>query len=221
MAKLNALVIDDELPTARRLCSMINTLRPDWDITIGPSSISEMVKWFEKNPWPDIMFLDIKLDDGTAFDFLNEVKPEKPIVFTTAYDEYALEAFRVNGIDYLLKPIRIDRLSEAITKFERLYPAVDQDNIQKLLETFVPGAGCSYKSRFIVHKVDGMLILHTDEVSFFYSENKKTYAVTNKGVTHQLAMPLDSLMDELDPKQFFRANRQAIVNIDAIVKVEP
>lgn len=221
MEKLKALVIDDELPTVRRLSSMINTLRPDWDVCIGPSSISGMMKWFSENPWPDILFLDIKLDDGTAFDFLNEVRPEKPIVFTTAYDEYALEAFRNNGIDYLLKPIKLEMLAEAIAKFERLFPASEHGDIQRLLETFVPDGGGSYRSRFIVNMVDGMFILQAAEISFFYSEGKKTYAVTNKGMTHQLGLSLDAVINELDSKQFFRANRHTIVNVDAIVKIEP
>lgn len=221
MKPLKALVVDDELPTARRLCSMITALRPEWDVLIGPSSISGLIKWFGKNQWPDILFLDIKLDDGTAFDFLYEVKPESPIVFTTAYDEYALEAFRVNGIDYLLKPVRSEMLQEAIVKFERLFSSEEQKDVRQLLETFITGGGNNYRTRFMVNMIDGMSILHAKEVAFFYSEKRKTFAMTNRGVAFVLGMSLDALSGELDPKQFFRTNRQTIVNVDAIVKVEP
>lgn len=221
MKKIRALVIDDELPTAKRLCSMIGTLRPEWEVGIGPGYIPELVKWFGNNPLPDILFLDIKLDDGTAFDFLYEVKPECPIVFTTAYDEFALEAFRVNGIDYLLKPIKIEMLSEAIAKFERFFPSTEQGDIRQLLETLSSGGSSRYRTRFMINMVDGISVLHTAEIAFFYSEGRKTYAVTNKGKVHAMGVSLDSLVNELDPKQFFKANRQAIVNVDAIVKVEP
>ncbi len=120
MNKLNAIIIEDEVPAARLLHSMITRLRPQWTLTIIPGSVDEAVAWFKDNPQPDLIFLDIQLADGNAFDFLSAVHPSSIIIFTTAYDQYAIRAFTVNSIDYILKPIDETRLLDAIIKYETL-----------------------------------------------------------------------------------------------------
>lgn len=220
MYTVRAIIADDELPTAKRLTSMIRRLRPEWNVEMVPGNVSILKTWFSTNPQPDIMFLDIRLEDGTAFDLLNEVRPSGLIVFTTAYSEYALEAFKVNGIDYLLKPVKEEMLSDAISKFERLSVNSGYGNLQKVLDALTQDRN-SFRERFMVTKADRLLVVQASDVAFFYSENRHTYAVTSKGVVHQLGMTLDNLVKELDPRYFFRANRQSIVNVSAIVKVEP
>ena len=120
MNKLNAIIIEDEIPAARLLHSMITRLRPQWTLTIVPGSVDEAASWFKENPQPDLIFLDIQLADGNAFDFLSTVQPSSVIIFTTAYDQYAIRAFTVNSIDYILKPIDETRLLDAIIKYETL-----------------------------------------------------------------------------------------------------
>lgn len=120
MNKIKAAIIEDEIPAGRLLHKMLSGLRPDWEIVVLPGSVEGSVKWFQEHPHPDIIFLDIQLTDGISFTFIEQTQPESMIIFTTAYDEYAIRAFTVNSIDYLLKPINRERLTEAIEKFERL-----------------------------------------------------------------------------------------------------
>lgn len=122
LRKVHAAIIEDEYPAARLLNHMLTTLRPEWEITLLPGTVEDSVKWFAENPHPDVLFLDIQLTDGNSFLFLEQAHPSSMIIFTTAYDEYAVRDFAVNSIDYLLKPIHEDRLLAAITKFERLSP---------------------------------------------------------------------------------------------------
>lgn len=123
MSKIRAVIIEDEIPAARLLNKMVSELRPEWEITVLPGMIEDAVEWFTVNPHPDIIFLDIQLNDGISFLFIEQAKPKSMIIFTTAYDEYAVRAFSVNSIDYLLKPIHKERLNDAIEKFERFYMA--------------------------------------------------------------------------------------------------
>ena len=120
MNKLNAVIIEDEIPAARLLHSMVSSLRPAWNITIIPGSVDDAVEWFASHEHPELIFLDIHLTDGDAFDFLSVVKPKSAVIFTTAYDQYAIRAFSVNSIDYILKPVDENRLSDAIVKYECL-----------------------------------------------------------------------------------------------------
>ena len=220
---VKAIVADDELPTAKRLTAMIGRLRPQWDVEMLPGNISVLKKWFSENPQPDIMFLDIRLEDGIVFDLLQEVYPTGLVIFTTAYSEYALDAFKVNGIDYLLKPVREEDLSAAILKFERLSGNVaGYGNVGRILDMISRGtAGNNYRERFLISKADKLLVLYVSDVAYFYSENRRTYAVSSAGARYQIGMTLDNLMKELDPRSFFRANRQSIVGVKSIVKVEP
>lgn len=120
MSNLNVVIIEDEIPAARLLHSMIRRIRPEWEVTVLPGNVEDAVRWFQENEHPDIIFLDIQLSDGNSFEFLTQAKPQSVIIFTTAYDEYAVRAFSVNSIDYILKPVDEQRLVEAIVKYENL-----------------------------------------------------------------------------------------------------
>ncbi len=225
MSEVKAVIIEDEYPTARLLNSMIAALRPEWLVTILPGSVSGAANWFSRNEQPDIIFLDIHLQNGDAFELLESVAPTGLIIFTTAYDEYAMRAFSVNSIDYLLKPIREERLAEAIGKFERLSQrqvGIQNQTIQHVLQVLKnPPPSSLYRTRFLISKGSEMHVVHVNDVAFIYTEERKTFAVTYENRTYMLDMRLDALMEQLDPKQFFRTNRQTIVNVHAIKRIEP
>lgn len=222
MTKLTATIIEDEIPAARRLNKMLKELRPEWEIILLPGSIKQCVQWFSENPHPDIVFLDIQLTDGISFSFIEQARPQSIIIFTTAYDEYAVRAFTVNSIDYLLKPIDNERLEEALTKFERLYcPKHDYQNAN-ILEALQEMTSTSkkYRTRFLISGDDKLFTLQIDTIAYFYSENKVTFAVAKHGKEYIIDLSLDKLTEQLDPDRFFRANRQIIVSVDAIERVE-
>lgn len=224
MNSTRAAIVEDEIPTARRLCSMVQTLRPEWTVEVISGSISGARKWFAANAQPDILFLDINLSDGSIFELIEQVKPTGLIVFTTAYDEYAVQAFSVNSVDYLLKPVKSERLADAIAKFERLSPQQLDVQNQAILETLetlaTPTSSRVFRSRFLIAKGSEMHIVYVSDIAFFYTQERGTYAVTFKNQRYMLGMRLENMMEELDPELFFRTNRQTIVNIHAITKIE-
>lgn len=223
MNRLHVAIIEDEVPAARLLHSMIARIRPLWNLTIIPGSVDEAVDWFDQNPHPDILFLDIQLADGNAFDFLSAAHPSSVIIFTTAYDQYAVRAFTVNSIDYILKPIDEKRLSEAILKYENL-PANHILQPEEYLHTLLDALQQKerhYRSRFLISGINKFWSLQTTDIAYFYSENKTTFIVTKNGQEHIIDLSLNKLMEQLNPDQFFRANRQIIVSIDAVRHAEP
>ena len=180
-------------------------------------------EWFEENPQPDLIFLDIQLADGNAFDFLSAVHPSSVIIFTTAYDQYAIRAFTVNSIDYILKPIDETRLLDAIIKYETLQNKglpQPHEYLDTLLDT-LQHKDRRYRTRFLIYGADRFWSLQVADIAYFYSENKITFAVTKKGQEHIIDLSLNKLMEQLNPRQFFRANRQMIISIDAIDHAEP
>lgn len=231
MTKVRAAIIEDEIPAARLLHGMLLSLRPDWDVLILPGNIEEATEWFGRNTHPDILFLDIQLTDGNSFLFIEQACPESMIVFTTAYDEYAVRAFSVNSIDYLLKPIHQDRLVQTIQRFEGLTAKYIHDFNQesKMLEVLQnlsvsqsdPNATKKYRTRFLISGGDKLFTLQVGDIAYIYSESRFTFAVTRKNREHILDLSLDKLMEQLDPDLFFRANRQTIVRMDAIQRIEP
>ena len=155
MNKIKAVIIEDEFPAARLLNRMIQKVRPEWEVTVLPGTIEGAVSWFKENPHPDIIFLDIQLNDGISFLFIEQAQPKSMIVFTTAYDEYAVRAFTVNSIDYLLKPIHEERLLDSICKFERLSPSAPESqnyNIEQLLKSFMEKKEKQYRTRFLISR---------------------------------------------------------------------
>lgn len=216
---IKAIIIEDEAPASRLLHAMLTRLRPNWDIKILTDSVEEAIEWFSINEHPHIIFLDIQLADGNAFDFLTQAKPTSSIIFTTAYDQYAIRAFSVNSIDYILKPVDEGRLLDAITKFEST-PIISPNYIDTILEALKPQAK-RFRTRFLISQGDKFVTLMVEDIAFIYSENKMTYAVNFKGATFQVELPLNILIEQLDPDIFFRANRQIIINIKSVVKIEP
>ncbi len=222
MNKLRAAIVEDEIPAARLLRTLLARLRPAWEIEVLPGSVEETVQWFAGNPHPDLLFLDIQLADGTSFDLLSQVRPSSAVIFTTAYDEYAVRAFSVNSIDYILKPVDEERLAESIERYETLRERIlrPDDYLETLLDA-LQRREKRFRTRFLIAGVDRFLTLPVEEVAYFYSENKVTTAVTFAGRNHVVDLPLSRLEEQLDPDRFFRANRQVLLSVGAIERIEP
>jgi two-component system response regulator LytT len=213
---MNVIIIEDEKPSARRLQRMLQRL--DVNVSIMLNSVEESIAWFSNNPHPDLIFLDIQLSDGLSFEIFDEVEVKSSIIFTTAFDEYALQAFKLNSIDYLLKPIDDDELEAAVAKYKFLKPKskslqLNFDDIKKLL---VNPVGREYKKRFTTKIGQHIKMIPVDEIECFYSENKGTYAHTIEGRDYLLDTTLEHLEEELSPDTFFRISRKFYVNINAI-----
>lgn len=213
---MNVIIIEDEKPAARRLSRLLADL--DVEVTQMLHSVAESIEWFQNNKHPNLIFLDIQLSDGLSFEIFDVVDVQSAIIFTTAYDEYALQAFKLNSIDYLLKPIDDEELENAIKKYKTLKPPIqkltlDFDDIKKLL---INPLEREYKKRFTTRVGQHLKIINADEVECFYSENKGTYAATSDGRNYLMDTTLENLENELEPKIFFRASRKYYVNINHI-----
>lgn len=225
MTKRTAVIIEDEIPAARLLHAMLLRLRPDWDIQMVPGSIEEAARWFREHMHPDLLFLDIQLADGNSFELLSEAKPNSTIIFTTAYDEYAIRAFSVNSIDYILKPIDEQRLREAIEKYEAFaqVPTTQMQSVEQL-DLILDSLRCRekrYRTRFLISGADRFWTLPVADVAYFYSENKITFAVAHTGREYVVDFPLSKLVEQLNPDSFFRANRQVLLSVECIDHIEP
>lgn len=213
---MRVIIIEDEKPSARRLKRMIEEQQLQVEVMLH--SVEESLEWFQNNPHPDLIFLDIQLSDGLSFEIFETINIKSAIIFTTAYDEYALQAFKLNSIDYLLKPIDSDDLKKAVEQYTSRAPqpqnvTLDFDSIKKLLVNPVER---EFKKRFSVKVGQHLKLIHVDDIECIYSENKGTYAHTIEGRNYLLDMTLDQLEDELAPHLFFRISRKFYVNINAI-----
>jgi len=213
---MNVLIIEDEKPAARRLSRMLATL--NIEVKTMLHSVEEAINWFYENEHPELIFLDIQLSDGLSFEIFEEVTVKSAIIFTTAYDEYALKAFKLNSVDYLLKPIDEDELKIAVEKYKSQQTTatdlkVDINEIKKLL---INPVDRKFKKRFTIKIGQHIKIIHVDEIECFYSENKSTYIHTSSNRNYLLDNSLEYWQEQLNPEQFFRVNRTFIVHVNAI-----
>lgn len=215
----NILIIEDEEAASRRLSKMIMEIVPDAIILPPVASITSAVSWLQNNPSPDVIFLDVHLADGQSFEIFKQVNITCPIIFTTAFDQYALEAFKVNSIDYLLKPIKKDELDRGIKKFIQLTaPAQQNLAIEKLLAT-LQLSKAEYKKRFAVKYGEHIKTIETPDIAYFYTENKVNFLVTKQGKRFAIDNNLDQLESVVDPQKFFRINRQFIIGFHSITEM--
>ncbi|MDL2252027.1 LytTR family DNA-binding domain-containing protein [Odoribacter sp. OttesenSCG-928-J03] len=217
---MNTIIIEDEYIAAKALEELIGEVAPELNIVTTLQSIDESVEWLTSHPSPDLIFMDIHLADGSSFAIFDEVTITCPIIFTTAYDEYALKAFEVNSVDYLLKPINKSNLERAIGKFKRLShveeAAVDHAQlINKLMASMKEKTG-AYKSSLLVAVKDKLIPIATKDIAYVYIENKIVKAVTFDEKSHVLDLNMEELYQQLDPNSFFRANRQYIIARSAV-----
>ena len=215
---MKALIIEDEVMAAKALQRLIGEVSPSMEIVGVLESIEESVEWLEQKPMPDLMFMDIHLADGSSFAIFEKVNITCPVIFTTAYDEYALKAFEVNSIDYLLKPISKEALERALAKYYALSEKrVNANQIDKLLSQL--GEKKRYRSCFLLPERDKLVPLPVSSIVYIYIDAKTVKIITTGGKVYYMNHTLDDIMSELDPLVFFRANRQFIVSRDSIKDV--
>ena len=220
---MNAVIIEDESLIAKELMSKIKQVSNDINVLEILPSLKTAKKWFMENAEPDLMFMDIQLSDGVSFDLFDDFKLQCPVIFTTAYDEYAVRAFKVNGIDYLLKPIDDAELKRAIDKSRTL---IQQKmklpvDISQLISNIANARSPHFKEKFIVHFRNNWIPVDTKEIACFVRDNLN-YLCTFSGDKYILDFAtLEDIEELLDPKFFYRANRQSIIHIDAIQSVKP
>ena len=224
---MNILLIEDEAPAARRLSKLITTMRPDWRILDVIDSVEAAVNWLRTFARPDLLLLDIQLADGISFDIFRQVAVTTPVIFTTAYDEFTLKAFKVNSVDYLLKPIDEDELAAALQKFETLHRATLHDPqialpsalAQLLAQLSAPQP--AVKERFLVKSGAQLVAVPVASLAYVYSDDGLTFAIDMGGKRHILDYTMDEADGFLPPKQFFRISRKVIVQVSAIGKIHP
>ncbi len=212
---MRVVIFEDEVYAANHLEQMLRQLVPNIEILAQISTVRKGVEWLKANTC-DLIFLDINLADGLSFGIFEQVTVKTPIIFTTAYDQYAIKAFEVNSVDYLLKPISIDNLKRSIDKYNEI--ARTQPNnvdLNALINTFHHPEKV-HRERFTVEYGDKIAIITVDDIAYFYSENKFTFIRTFSNKTYPLDLSLDKLIIMLNPKHFFRVNRAYIVNLKAI-----
>jgi len=213
---MNILIIEDEPHAAERLISLIRQQMPV-NVLAELDTITRSVAWLQKNPAPDLIFMDIQLADGISFQIFEQVKVKTPVIFTTAYNEYALKAFKVNSIDYLLKPIDAEELQVALTKWKGLTaPITAPDKMMESIAYAMQMLTKKYKERFVLKVGEHLRTVEVEDVLFFYSQEKTTFAHTKDSRKSILDFTLDQLEELLDPRSFFRINRKYIIAISAL-----
>lgn len=227
---MNALIVEDEDLSVRRLKKMIGEVAPALTISGVTDSIEQTVEWVHENraagqPDPDLIFLDIELSDGQSFEIFNRIEVSSAIIFTTSYDEYALQAFKHNSIDYLLKPVHRDDLQRALQKYEKMkvQPAGDSSlaGIRKLLEDFKKASSAGYRQRFLVKQGQKMLSIEVGEIAYFFTDDRYSFFMTDSNQKMLVDYTLDELAESLDPARFFRINRGMMVTHRSVDKIDP
>jgi len=216
---MNVVIIEDEHLTAERIATLLRQIDPGIEVLSIIDSVKRSVEWFKSNPKPDLVFMDIQLADGLSFDIFDTVKIEAPIIFITAFQEYAIKAFKVNSVDYLLKPVAEDDLRAALDKYQRYYmrelsiPHIGGNLLQNIREMI----SRPYKSRFMVRVGDHIKTVDVEHILYFYSLQKGTYIHTSDKRNYVIDYTLGALEALLDPLLFHRINRRYLVRHKAII----
>ncbi len=215
---MRIVILEDEPLARRRLAECIAACDPGAEVAAELESVAGALDWFRRHRPPDLLFADIQLGDGTSFDLLRQARVECPVVFTTAYDDYVLEAFQTNGIDYLLKPIKQETVAAALEKYARLQGHFLADHAA-LAQALKRPAGA--RERFLVRKGNEFLSVRTGDVAYLFSEHKLVFLVTREAKRFMLDKALTEVEGELEPGRFFRLNRNYLVSIEAVARCAP
>lgn len=215
---LNILIIEDELPNAARLRKLLLQIDEQVEIVGELQTVQSSIDWLKAHEHPDIICMDIKLTDGLSFEIFDHVQIRSHVIFITAYDEYALKAFEVNGIDYLLKPLDEAQLRKSINRIKGLVKQRDTPGLLEVIRK-MQHREIVYRSRFLVSYRDLLIPVMVENIAYFFSENKLVYLVTRQAERYVVDHTLEELEQELDPRDFFRATRQYIVSAGAIQKI--
>lgn len=217
---MNILILEDETKAAERLQQLVKEVQPDAAIVYTAESVKQAVAWLNSNDAPDLILSDIQLADGLSLEVFKQTATATPVIFTTAYDAYTLNAFKLNSIDYLLKPIDKDELKAAFTKYHSQRQPQDGMS-KKMLELFrqITTGKASHKSRFLVRQGERLITIPVEEVTYVRADDKVVFLHTRKGQKHIIDDPLDELETTLDPDVFFRINRTYIAPLSSIEKI--
>ncbi|AEI49891.1 LytR/AlgR family response regulator transcription factor [Runella slithyformis] len=219
---MNVLIVEDEKLTAQRLQMLLHRYDPNIRILAQLPSVTKTLQWFRDRPpiAPDLLFLDIHLEDDLGFRIIEDLKLTIPVIFTTAYNEYMLQAFKVNSIDYLLKPIDADELAAALDKFRLFWPTKPvpstENQLASLAHLLEKSNAGTYKDRFMVAIGTKLRSIKTQDIAYFSLEDKVTLLITNEGLRLSVDYSIEKLVQLLDPHQFFRVNRSFLVSLSAI-----
>jgi DNA-binding LytR/AlgR family response regulator len=224
---MNVVVIEDERLTAQRLISLVKKYDASINVLAQISSVAEAISWFNTHPVTsvDLIFMDIHLEDGDSFQIVSKLNLKTPIIFTTAFDDYMIKAFKVNSIDYLLKPVNYEELAGALDKFRSLHANNElqsgsmQVDIKALVKQLNQQSNPQFKDRFMITVGTRIRSIKTESIAYFYLQEKTVLLVTNDGTVLPVDYSLDKLMQIIDPKQFFRVSRQFIVSLNSIQMV--
>jgi len=219
---MNVLIIEDEIKTARELKNLVEQLRHDITVVDTLPSVKESIQWFMSHNAPDLVFSDIQLADGLSFDIFKNTPVHTPVIFCTAFDEYAIRAFEANGIDYLLKPVDENRLMQALDKYEKLKDvfSTEKSDYEKKLENLLTQFSNNYKTTLLIHFQEKIIPVRTADIAFIHYSNGIAAIYTSNNQKYIMTSTLDELEAMLQPDLFFRANRQFIINRGAIVNIE-
>lgn len=221
----NVLIIEDEIKAAKELRNLIEAQDSEMKVVAITDSIKGTLKWLNENPAPNLILSDIQLTDGLSFEIFKTINLSVPIIFCTAFDEYAIQAFDTNGIDYLLKPIDEEKLSHSLQKYTRLKSAyeknpTEQTNYKQQLDNLIQQLDRSYKASLLIYFKDKIIPIKTEDIDFFNSSDSIITAYLNDGKHYIINYNLDNLEHMLDPRIFYRANRQFIINRKAVESIE-
>jgi len=218
---MKVVIVEDEHLSAQRLQGMLKKYDPAIEVLAELPSVAASVDWFKNNPDPDLVLMDIHLEDGQSFSIFETINLQVPVIFTTAFDEYTIKAFKVNSVDYLMKPLNYEELVAAIEKFKRIHGEAGEEKtlgLEHLLQSMQKKEP-EYKSRFLVSIGSRLKTIETEDIQYFFSADKITFLVTKENQRFPIDYSLDKMAGMLDPKQFYRINRQMTVKLEAIKNI--
>jgi DNA-binding LytR/AlgR family response regulator len=216
---MRVIIIEDETPAANRLAKMLQSISDEMEVVKKLDSIESAVTYLKTAADIDLIFMDIQLADGLSFDIFQQTEVKSPVIFTTAFDQYTLKAFKVNSIDYLLKPIDEKELQQAVEKYRQLYRKNENGFSEKIVKLVQEMNTGRYRERLLIKRGQQLSYLKTEATAYCYADGKLCYAVDFTGTKHLLDCNLTQLEEQLQPNKFYRINRHLLVNIDAVNKV--
>jgi len=214
---MKVVIIEDEQLAAEKLAKLLFEIEPGIEILQTLESVEDSVNWFSQNATPDLSFMDIQLDDGISFEIFDTIKIEVPIIFTTAFDEYAIRAFKVNSVDYLLKPIEKEALKTAIIKFKNVFS--ENQSFEDKVSRVIKQISQKYKTRFFIKIGTRFQSVPVNEICCFFVEERNTFLKTKNGKTYDLDYSLEQLQKMVNPEDFFRINRNFLISINCIDEI--
>jgi DNA-binding LytR/AlgR family response regulator len=216
---MRVIIIEDETPAANRLAKMLQSTDDEIEVVKKLDSVEASVNYLKSAENIDLIFMDIQLADGLSFDIFQQTEIKSPVIFTTAFDQYTLKAFKVNSVDYLLKPIDENELQEAVKKYKKLYRNNEQNLTEKIRKLMLEMNTTRFKERLLIKRGQQLSYLKTDDTAYCYADGKLCYAVDFSNVKYLLECNLSQLEEQLQPGKFYRINRHLLINIEAISKV--